>query len=155
VAAYSSLSLATQDIVVVLFFDALINIVQARKPENNRLAPLAEKRLKRLQYWSKHSPINFLGKQFLVEAELCWLYGDMDTAYAKYTCAIALSREGGFIMQTALAHERTCKFLLEQGLDAETAAFHLREASSLYTRWGATAKVKHLNAEIASKLQRS
>jgi hypothetical protein len=136
---------------VVLFFDALINIAQARKSESNRQAPLAEKRLKRLQYWAKHAPINFLGKQFLVEAELAWLHGDTHTAYSKYICAIALSREGGFIMQTALANERLVKFLVDQN-DTETAGFHLREALSLYAKWGAPAKVQHLEEELHGKL---
>jgi hypothetical protein len=136
----------TVDVTVVIFFDALTALAKARA-SNQKKAPLAEKRLRRLQYWANHSPRNFLGKQFLLEAEMAALAGQHDSAFSKYTCAIALSREGGFIMQAALANERTGKYLLERD-DKESAVFHIREAISLYKRWGATAKVKALKDEM-------
>jgi hypothetical protein len=58
------------DVAVVVFFDGLTAVAQAKKT-NKKKSPLAEKRLQKLQYWAKHSPLNFLGKQFLLE----------DTAY--------------------------------------------------------------------------
>jgi histidine kinase len=134
------------DVAIVIFFDALTALAKARA-SNQKKAPLAEKRLRRLQYWANHSPRNFLGKQFLLEAEMAALAGQHDSAFSKYTCAIALSREGGFIMQAALANERTGKYLLERD-DKESAVFHIREAISLYKRWGATAKVKALKDEM-------
>jgi hypothetical protein len=134
------------DVAVVIFFDALTALAKARKT-NQKKAPLAEKRLQRLQYWANHSPHNFLGKQFLLEAEMAALAGQHNLAFSKYTCAIALSREGGFIMQTGLANERTGKYLLEQD-DKESAVFYIREAISLYKRWGAKAKVKSLKDEM-------
>jgi hypothetical protein len=134
------------DVAVVIFFDALTALANARK-SNQKKAPLAEKRLQRLQYWANHSPHNFLGKQFLLEAEMAALAGQHNLAFSKYTCAIALSREGGFIMQTGLANERTGKYLLEQD-DKESAVFYIREAISLYKRWGAKAKVKSLKDEM-------
>jgi hypothetical protein len=134
------------DVAVVIFFDALTALAKARKT-NQKKAPLAEKRLQRLQYWANHSPHNFLGKQFLLEAEMAALAGQHNLAFSKYTCAIALSREGGFIMQTGLANERTGKYLIEQD-DKESAVFYIREAISLYKRWGATAKVQSLKDEM-------
>jgi hypothetical protein len=134
------------DVVTLIFFDALTALAQARKSKRKKCTH-AEKRYKRLQCWAKHSPLNFLGKQFLLEAEMAVLAGDQSSAYSKYTCAIALSREGGLIMQTALANERAGKYMLERG-DKDSAAFHIREAISLYERWGGTAKVKHLKQEM-------
>jgi histidine kinase len=134
------------DVAVVIFFDALTALAKARESKQKK-APLAEKRLVRLKYWANHSPHNFLGKQFLVEAEMAALAGQHNLAFSKYTCAIALSREGGFLMQTGLANERTGKHLLEQN-DKESAVFYIREAISLYKRWGAKAKVKSLKDEM-------
>jgi hypothetical protein len=109
--------------------------------------PRAKRSMKRIKHWAKHSPINFLGKQFLLEAELAVVTGDTLSALSKYICAISLSTDGGFSMQAALANERAGKFLLEQG-DKDLAKPYFEEALLFYEKWGAPTKVQHLKNEV-------
>lgn len=67
-------------------------------------------------------------KMYLAEAELAWAKGDRISAYPKYKSAIALFKEGGFYMHTALAYERTGKFFLEGADSKEAAAPYFEEA---------------------------
>ena len=52
-------------------------------------------------------------------------------------------------MQHGLALERAGKFFLQMG-DVDMANSHLNEAMGVYTKWGGTAKVKHLREELTS-----
>ena len=81
-----------------------------------------------------------------MEAELAVAQRDYHSCLAKYTCAIALSREGGFLWQTALACERAAKYCLAQ--DCVDAQSFLEEALVLYEKWGASLKVTHLRNEL-------
>jgi predicted ATPase len=139
------------DLVMVFFFDALTAIEMSRLSTRfRRFAFLAraKKRLARIKTWAKYSPKNFLGKQKLVEAELAAANKAMHSScLAKYACAIALSRESGFLMQSALACERAGKYCLGLG-DNEDAATFFAESLVLYKQWGANAKVTHLMNEI-------
>jgi hypothetical protein len=134
------------DATLVVFYAALSEVAHACVAKKRR-APRADKWLKRFQYWARHSPLNFLGQQFLLEAELSALAGDHASVLSKYTCAIALSREAGFIMQTALANECACKYLLEKG-DEKTAQPFFREALDLYGEWGSQPKVDQLLSDF-------
>lgn len=132
----------------VLFFDVLTAIVLARLHNNKR------RRIKDitrgiacLRRWASHSPDNLLCRQFLLEAELAVMMGDDDAVYSKYKCAIALSRESGFVMLTALACERTCKYLLQNDSEEDARPYYL-QALSLYEKWGGAAKVAHLKNEL-------
>jgi len=123
----------------------------------NRLAMLPEvsrakkkKALKKLAYsqkklknWAHHAPANHLHKFYLVEAEKAKVLDQPDKAMGYYTKAIQGARENEFLQEEALANELAGKFYLaqEQGLVAKT---YFQEAFYLYTKWGAEAKVKHL-----------
>jgi predicted ATPase len=152
----------------VLLLEALCHIQLARNQGLRRM-PLALRRLKQLKKWSLHNPSLFLGKVALLEAELATLaicspilamtkYGSgvgvpkinprRYCVHSKYISAIALSREAGFLLQTALACERLGKFLLEDNFDPESAVHYIREALKLYSEWGGIAKVQHLEREM-------
>lgn len=103
--------------------------------------------LKVMRQWSKTCPENFLGKQFLVEAELAKVLNDNVTAKTKYYLAIIQSRDAGILMQEALANERAGKFYLSIG-EQTTAVRLLEEACRLYKVWGGVAKLDHLKQEI-------
>jgi hypothetical protein len=130
----------------VLFYESMTLLAQARKGKRGRVTPV-RRRLKRMCHWAKHSPLNFLGKQYLIEAELAVATGDNLSALSKYTSSILLSREGGFLMQEALANERAGKYYLEQGDKASALPF-LRESCLLYERWGGLEKLRHLREEL-------
>jgi tetratricopeptide (TPR) repeat protein len=105
------------------------------------------KLLKRVSNLALHSPANFLGKQYLIQAELEVVSKNHQEAMSNFRSAILHTRESRSDMQSALANERFGKYLLEIG-DLESARPILEEAYQLYRRWGATAKMKHLKDEI-------
>lgn len=130
----------------VLFFECMTLLAQAQRGKRGRISKV-RKRLKRLRHWAQHSPLNFLGQQYLIEAELAIATGDRLLAPAKYASSIAMSREEGFILQEALANERAGKFYLEQR-DEELAIPYVKESLRLYKEWGGVEKVRHLQEEL-------
>ena len=139
-------SYGAMDAASVLFFESMTLLAQARKGKRGRVAPV-RRRLKRLRHWAKHSPLNFLGQQYLIEAELAVATGDNLSALSKYTSSILLFREGGFLMQEAMANERAGKYYVEQG-DMALALPFLRASYQLYEKWGGYEKVRHLREEL-------
>ncbi len=120
-----------------------ISNLQLAKPNNLRktLRYVASKQ-KYLKHLSKHAPMNYLHKWHLVEAERCRVIGKRGRAWHHYQEATRLARENGFVNEEALALELTAKFYLESNLNL--AHHFLREAYDAYSRWGALAKLKHL-----------
>jgi len=62
-----------------------------------------------------------------------------------YEQAIIGARLHGYIQEEALAYELAAKFYLERGLE-KIAQTYIKEAHYAYQKWGAVAKVKHLEA---------
>ena len=120
-----------------------ISNLQLAKPNNLRktLRYVASKQ-KYLKHLSKHAPMNYLHKWHLVEAERCRVIGKRGRAWHHYQEATRLARENGFVNEEALALELTAKFYLDNNLSL--AHHFLQEAYDAYSRWGALAKLKHL-----------
>jgi predicted ATPase len=89
----------------------------------------------------------FIGKHYLLEAELAALAGKTASARTLYIVAISTSQKAGLKMQTALANERAARFVLNQG-DRERSLHFFREALAWYRAWGATVKAEHLEREM-------
>lgn len=103
------------------------------------------RRLKRsMAGWAKHCPENFGPHLLLMEAEIAGLRGRVADAARLFSQAISASHEGGFLRYQALANERAGRFFANTGL-LDVAAVHTKEARRLYARWGASAKVRHLD----------
>jgi predicted ATPase/class 3 adenylate cyclase len=110
------------------------------------------RRLKRnMAGWAKHSPENFGQHLRLMEAETAGLRGRVAEAAQAYSSAISAAREGGFLRYEALANERAARFFASAGL-LDVAAVHIKEARRLYARWGASAKVRSLDARYRQLL---
>lgn len=141
------------DASVGLFYYCLTLIAQARVKGRHsrggrRRAQVVAKMVR--QRWTKmasNAPVNFLSKQYLLEGELAAFHGDHATAANKYRSSILHSREGGFLMQEALANERLAKFYIETG-SIRLAKPFIRGAFVLYEEWGGTSKIQHLKEEI-------
>ncbi|MBK6998473.1 MAG: diguanylate cyclase [Rhodoferax sp.] len=96
-----------------------------------------------LKLWSGHCKANFLHKWHLVEAERQRCQGNPWQAVQQYEAAIATAKTHGFIHEQALACELAANFWLAQDKLLPARAY-LSEAHRLYRRWGASAKVQHL-----------
>jgi tetratricopeptide (TPR) repeat protein len=140
----------SSDRVLLVFYEGLVALAQEKK-SRTRLQ-VAKRCIKTFKTWAKQSPENFLGKLYFLEAELAAATGDHKRAHSKYTSAISLSREGGYVMQHALANERAGKYFLARG-EEEKAKAYLKEALSVYNKWGGKTKSDHLKSEIALLLK--
>jgi len=150
--ALTYLPFGSVDAATVVFFDGLTALAQARRTKKNKKhIARAEKQLKRISGWAKHAPTNFLGKQFLLEAELAAVKGSHSSVFAQYTAAVALFRHAGMLMPLALANERAGKYLLARG-EKDTATSFIKEAKSLWEDWGSPIKVESLTNELGDAL---
>ncbi|MCP4687639.1 MAG: GAF domain-containing protein, partial [Desulfobacterales bacterium] len=82
-------------------------------------------------------------KYELVEAEKARVLSRAAEAMDHYERAIALSRENGFIQETAIAAERAADFYLSLERD-RIARLYIIDAYYAYERWGADGKVEEL-----------
>ncbi len=97
----------------------------------------------RMRIWSENAPMNFQHKYDLVAAEKARVTGKIGTAMENYEQAIKGAKENEFIHEEALANELYARFWQQRGND-RIAEMYMREACILYHRWGAGAKVSHL-----------
>lgn len=93
--------------------------------------------------WANHSPINHQHKLDLLNAEKYKLLGKKAEAIDLYDRAIAGAKENKYIQEEALGNELAAKFYLGWGKN-KVAAGYMQEAYYCYTKWGAKAKVTHL-----------
>ncbi|WP_036479641.1 AAA family ATPase [Myxosarcina sp. GI1] len=100
----------------------------------------------KMQQWAAVAPTNFAHKFYLVEAERHRVRGDCVEAMSFYELAITQAAEHYYINEEALANELAAKFYLDWE-KAKIAKTYLREAHYLYSRWGAGAKTKALEAQ--------
>ncbi|WP_143289190.1 GAF domain-containing sensor histidine kinase, partial [Brunnivagina elsteri] len=123
------------------------------------LTPLEQKQFlekvnanqQKMQHWANHAPMNFLHKYYLVEAEKYRIIDDKIVAMDYYDKAIYFAKENEYIQEEALANELAAKFYL--GWDKQTIAqTYLINAYYCYARWGALAKVEHLEKQYPDLL---
>ncbi|MEG4966540.1 AAA family ATPase [Microcoleus sp. B6-A1] len=144
----SYLSAASGQISVAIFYlyDSLVRLaVYSETPESeqqellDRVQANQEKMLK----WAHHAPMNHLHKFYLVEAEQHRVLNQKIEAVEMYDKAIALAQENEYINEEAVAHELAAKFYLEWGKQ-KLAKPYLIDAYYAYAKWGAKAKIDHL-----------
>jgi predicted ATPase/signal transduction histidine kinase/CheY-like chemotaxis protein len=104
------------------------------------------KNQKHLREWAHHAPANYQNKYDLVEAEKARVLGKQTQAMELYDRAIKGAREQGFTHEEAIAYERAAEFYLSLNRE-EIGHLYLKNAHYCYIRWGASAKVKDLEAE--------
>ena len=99
--------------------------------------------LQLMEIWSQSAPTTFQHMYDLIRAEKARVLGETDKALAHYEQAIQGANKVGFTHDEALANELYARFWTDRD-DERFAAPLMREAHSLYQKWGARAKAKHL-----------
>ncbi|MDB5954115.1 AAA family ATPase [Ramlibacter sp.] len=98
-----------------------------------------------LQAWAVNCPGNFGNGAALVGAEIARIgCRDLD-AMRLYEEAIRSARANDFVHNEALANELAARFYAARGFE-KIAHVYLRDARYGYLRWGATGKVRQLDA---------
>ncbi|MGK7925686.1 MAG: AAA family ATPase [Spirulina sp.] len=153
--AQQYLTMATRSFVSIIwcFYNSLVHLPRDRSPiaktqdlpndKHKMFLSIVRKNQKSLKRWAKSAPMNYLHKFYLVEAEYHRVIGDKAKAIELYNQAISGARENKYIQEEALANELAAKFYLDWGQE-KVAGVYLMEAHYCYSRWGAIAKVKHL-----------
>ncbi|MEM9541017.1 MAG: AAA family ATPase [Cyanobacteria bacterium P01_E01_bin.42] len=131
---------------IAYFYDSLTALSSLDEDERERsqtLGKVEENQKQLQQYWAHYAPMNHQHKVDLVEAEKCRVLGQKAKAIELYGKAISGAKEYEYLQEEALANELLGKFYLDWSQEI-TARAHLLEARYCYSRWGATAKVKHI-----------
>jgi histidine kinase len=131
------------------FLDALIRLAVypgLSPDEQKRAMEIVDGNQQRLRQWAKHAPMNNLHRVHLIDAECARVSGRARDAAEHYDLAIAYAKKYEYLYEEALAGELAGKFYLAQDR-VQFAYGYLREARDAYTRWGAIAKVKHLERQ--------
>jgi len=145
---YSGGVIGSLYIPIFYLYDSLIRLAIFPDADNAEQEQLLEKvnaNQEKMKTWAGHGPMNYLHKYYLVEAERARVLGQDGAAREYYDKAIDLAQENEFLSEEALAYELAGKFYLLKG-QTRLAQHYLRDAHYAYRRWGATAKVKDLEA---------
>ncbi|WP_085489385.1 AAA family ATPase [Paraburkholderia susongensis] len=130
------------------FFSALTRLKwhDALAPDEQAAnqAALAE-HVEKLCDWARHCPANFASRAALVEAEIARIEKREFEAMRHYERAIADAHEQRLPHVEGLANEIAGQFYKDRGF-AAIGVVYLRNARLAYLNWGATAKVRALDA---------
>ncbi|HBL57170.1 MAG TPA: hypothetical protein DDZ80_00925, partial [Cyanobacteria bacterium UBA8803] len=139
------------------FYDSLAHLgvlAEASNSEKTALLNRINNNQGKMRKWAHHAPENFRHKFYLIEAEKARVLGQVVEAMDCYEQAIKGARENEYLQEEALAYELVAEFYLARGME-EFAQTYMTKAHYCYLRWGATAKVKHLEAKYPQLLNLS
>lgn len=154
--------------VILYYFDSLIRLalIQTQSSARKVLKPTFRKTLnafvttrhhlrkitgnqKRLKRAADYSPVNFMNKWVLVEAERASFKSRNNLAETYYKKAIDLSKKHRFVHEEALANELLAKHFLACS-DKAMAEKHLKRSIALYAQYGAERRRGQLLREYQS-----
>jgi len=143
-----------QSVAQFYLYQALAGLKQPGNGKSRRRAhtlDLVARNLRWMKRWSESTPSKFQHKYHLIAAEVARVTGDVDGALSHYEQTINGARASGFTHEEALANELYARFWADRGHDRFASLF-MREAQSLYRKWGAHAKAEHLAKRFGSLL---
>ncbi|WP_392532498.1 AAA family ATPase [Nostoc sp. C117] len=133
------------------FYDSLAHLAiyhTAKESEQQTILVKVRDNQQKMELWATHAPTNHLHRFYLVEAERYQVLGQKLEAMDYYENSIAKSQENGFLQEEALAYELAGKFYQSLGKELISQTY-ITKAYYAYIRWGAIAKVKHLELKYA------
>ncbi|MCC5643880.1 AAA family ATPase [Nostoc sp. CHAB 5824] len=131
------------------FYDSLAHLAiyhTAKESEKQAILKKIQANQQNMELWATHAPTNHLHRFYLVEAERYRVLGQKLEAMDYYENSIAKSQENGFLQEEALAYELAGKFYQSLGKELIHQTY-ITKAYYAYIRWGAIAKVKHLESK--------
>ncbi|SLM28107.1 Serine/threonine protein kinase [Desulfamplus magnetovallimortis] len=147
----SSIAQGQAKVPEMIFYASLTLLACREKFDKERLNQVLDavaEYQNKMKVWADNSPVNFKHKYLLVEAERARAESRNWDALRYYDLAIAEAQHAGYINNEALAHERCAEFLFEQKMNL-SASYHINDARFAYEKWGAFAKVKHIENRYA------
>jgi predicted ATPase/signal transduction histidine kinase len=126
-------------------FQAAVRRAARGGPEGRAALRRARGFRKQMAKWAGHCPANFEHHARLMDAELAALQGRASQAPRLFESAVASARQSGFVRDEARANEAAAHFYQATGLERVAMAYW-RDARDGYGRWGATGKVRAIDA---------
>jgi predicted ATPase/signal transduction histidine kinase len=133
---------------LVSFYGSLARLAVAAGASNTEREALLAKvaaSQETLKKYAEHAPSSQAHRWELVEAERARVLGDSAKALAGYQKAIQLAQAHRYVNDEALANLLLGRFWLAEG-DEGAARLYMSRAHRQYRQWGATAKVRQLEA---------
>jgi hypothetical protein len=128
-----------------VWFGGLIAIEMFKATSKKTFLQDAKKDLQRMRKWEKRGCMNVKYMVLLLEAELA-AASHSPTALALFQEAIESAIDADYVHGRALANERAAVNCLYESNTALAGDFMV-EASRMYKRWGASAKVTQINSK--------
>ncbi|KPA18272.1 multi-sensor signal transduction multi-kinase [Candidatus Magnetomorum sp. HK-1] len=131
---------------ILYFYEALNLLALYTDRSRAQQADILQKVNKYLRYlgaWTDQAPKNFAHYYALISAEKARVMHKIDQAMSFYDQAIELSRDNGYMNDQALANELAALFHQRENR-TRIASIYMWDAIYCYSRWGAYAKVTHL-----------
>jgi len=125
------------------FYDSLVCLARIEDEQSAQVEARIEANQAKLNVWATLAPSNHRHRWHLVEAERYRLAENKAGAIEAYEQAIALANAQDFIHEAALANEIAAKFYLMWN-KGKVAQGYMIDAYYGYSRWGARAKIAHL-----------
>lgn len=141
IASYSQLAISEH-----YFYYSLIileNYNNFSDEDKKRYWDVLKNNHQRLTNLADGCPINFKDKEVLLSALIAGVSGNYIKAGDLFDEAIRLSNDNGFLQNEAIANELAAKYYLSKNKTTIATAY-LRKACLAYVKWGAMAKLKHL-----------
>ena len=143
---YIDTAVGTPFVPIFYFYDSLTRL--ALQSGQEVILEQIDTNQQKMKNWADHAPMNYMHKYYLVEAERARLLGNHTGAREFYYQAVTLAQEHQYPHEEALAHELAAQYYLAQN-QSGLGRYYLREAYYAYQRWGAGAKLQHLQAEYS------
>ncbi len=144
---YMEAVLSRFEIPNLYFYRALASISMTHKVKDKSDAPykrIANKCLKKLSYFAKYAPENYLHKCLAIRAAKANASGNFSNARLLYDQAIKEANKQGFLSEEAMIYEMAGDAYQERGYN-DLAQHYINQAYTLYQEWGAGAKLNHLS----------
>jgi len=125
---------------MIFFYKGIAAICLARQTHDPKWRIMGEEAATRLSQLESVSSWNFENKSILLQAELHYLEGDLESAESAYKTSIKSAHKHKFIHEEALAYELYGIFCYENCL-ADKGLKQLLLAIDRYKQWGAMKKV--------------
>jgi len=128
------------------FYDALARMSIfpfVSKHEQKKTLSRVNSNIKKMAKFAHHAPMNYLHKQYIMQAELYRVTGEHNRAMDLYDQAIDLAKLNQYINEEALANELAAQLCLIRN-EYDLARAYMMEARHCCLRWGAMGLVRFL-----------
>lgn len=116
---------------------------KTNNPEKNRYKKNLQYSQKICEKWGESSPVNYLSRSLLIDAEVERIRGDFEKAEKLYNQSIDVAIENGNLIEEALANLAVVRFRREVKSDDQPGD-HLMKAYFVLSRWGAISVLNYL-----------